>query len=113
MFMHWTYKGKEVKELPDWVAGFVYEITNTKNGRKYVGKKLAKFRRSRRPLKGRINKRRYTVPSDWQDYFGSSNALLEDVEKIWGRKVQTLTPESLQMYVLLVLLMLYFFVITP
>ena len=33
MFMHWTYKGKEVKELPDWVAGFVYEITNTKNGR--------------------------------------------------------------------------------
>ena len=82
MFMHWTYKGKEVKELPDWVAGFVYEITNTKNGRKYVGKKLAKFRRSRRPLKGRINKRRYTVPSDWQDYFGSSNALLEDVEKI-------------------------------
>ena len=82
MFMHWTYKGKEVKELPDWVAGFVYEITNTKNGRKYVGKKLARFRRSRRPLKGRINKRRYTVPSDWQDYFGSSNALLEDVEKI-------------------------------
>ena len=82
MFMHWTYKGKEVKELPDWVAGFVYEITNTKNGRKYVGKKLARFRRSRRPLKGRINKRRYTVPSDWQDYFGSSNALWEDVEKI-------------------------------
>ena len=69
------------KELPEWVAGFVYEITNTKNGRKYIGKKLAKFRRSRRPLKGRINKRRYTVESDWQDYFGSSNALLEDVEK--------------------------------
>ena len=79
--MQWTYNGKTVKELPEWVAGFVYEITNTKNGRKYIGKKLAKFRRSRRPLKGRINKRRYTVESDWQDYFGSSNALLEDVEK--------------------------------
>ncbi len=79
--MQWTYNGKTVKELPEWVAGFVYEITNTKNGRKYIGKKLAKFRRSRKPLKGRINKRRYTVESDWQDYFGSSNALLEDVEK--------------------------------
>ena len=79
--MQWTYNGKTVKELPEWVAGFVYEITNTKNGRKYIGKNLAKFRRSRRPLKGRINKRRYTVESDWQDYFGSSNALLEDVEK--------------------------------
>ena len=86
MSKFWTYKGKPVKELPEWCAGFVYEITNTHNGKKYIGKKLAKFRRSRRPLKGRVNKRRYTIPSDWQDYFGSSNALLEDVDKIGKEK---------------------------
>ena len=80
--MKWTYKNKIVSELPDWCAGFVYEITNTQNGKKYIGKKLARFRRSRKPLKGRINKRRYTVPSDWKDYWGSSNALLEDISKI-------------------------------
>ena len=84
--MQWTYNGKTVKELPEWVAGFVYEITNTHNGKKYIGKKLSKFKRSRRPLKGRVNKRRYTIPSDWQDYFGSSNALLEDIDKIGKEK---------------------------
>ncbi len=86
MSKFWTYKGKPVKELPEWCAGFVYEITNTHNGKKYIGKKLAKFKRSRRPLKGRVNKRRYTIPSDWQDYFGSSNALLEDIDKIGKEK---------------------------
>ena len=86
MSKFWTHKGKPVKELPEWCAGFVYEITNTHNGKKYIGKKLAKFKRSRRPLKGRVNKRRYTIPSDWQDYFGSSNALLEDVDKIGKEK---------------------------
>ena len=80
--MQWIYQDKPVKELPDWVAGFVYEITNTQNGKKYIGKKLARFRRARKPLKGRINKRRFTIESDWKDYFGSSNALLEDIEKI-------------------------------
>ena len=86
MSKFWTYKGKAVKELPEWCAGFVYEITNTHNGKKYIGKKLSKFKRSRRPLKGRVNKRRYTIPSDWQDYFGSSNALLEDIDKIGKEK---------------------------
>ena len=84
--MDWTYKGKAVKELPDWVAGFVYQITNLHNGKMYIGKKLARFRRSRKPLKGRIKKRRFTVVSDWKDYYGSSNALLEDIEKIGKAK---------------------------
>ena len=79
--MDWTYKGKAVKELPDWVAGFVYQITNLHNGKMYIGKKLARFKKSRRPLKGRVNKRRYTVSSDWQHYYGSSDALNEDIEK--------------------------------
>ncbi len=78
----WIYEQKTVNELPEDVVGFVYQITNTTNGRMYIGKKLARFRRSRRPLKGRVNRRRYTISSDWQHYYGSSDELLVDVEKI-------------------------------
>ena len=78
----WLYENKEVNELPEDCVGFVYQITNTTNGRMYIGKKLARFKRSRRPLKGRKNKRRYTVSSDWKYYYGSSDLLLADVEKL-------------------------------
>ena len=59
--MHWTHNGKDILELPNEVVGFVYQITNTTNGRMYIGKKLAKFKRSRPPLKGRRNKRRLSL----------------------------------------------------
>ena len=80
--MHWTYEGKEIDELPEDCEGFVYLITNLKNNRKYVGKKLAKFKKTRPPLKGRKNKRREKVESDWRDYWGSSDHLLEDVKQL-------------------------------
>ena len=80
--VNWTYKNQEVTELPNDCVGFVYEITNTTNNKKYIGKKLARFKRYRRPLKGRVNKRRYSVASDWQEYYGSSDALNEDIDKI-------------------------------
>ena len=78
----WIYEQKPVIELPEDVVGFVYQITNITNGRMYIGKKLAKFKRSRRPLKGRKNKRRYKVDSDWQDYYGSSDELTIDIKKL-------------------------------
>tara|TARA_B100000700_G_scaffold231362_1_gene256024 strand:+ start:298 stop:705 length:408 start_codon:yes stop_codon:yes gene_type:complete len=80
--MHWTHNGKDILELPNEVVGFVYQITNTTNGRMYIGKKLARFKRSRPPLKGRKNKRRYKVDSDWRDYYGSSDELTIDVNKL-------------------------------
>ena len=80
--MHWTYQGNEITNIPEDVVGYVYLITNTTNGRKYIGKKLARFKRSRPPLKGRKNKRRYKVDSDWQDYYGSSDDLTMDVNKL-------------------------------
>ena len=80
--MHWTYQGNEITNMPEDVVGFVYLITNTTNGRMYIGKKLAKFSKSRKPLKGRVNKRRYKIESDWKDYYGSSDALHEDINKL-------------------------------
>ena len=77
--MEWKYKGQLVDILPEDCEAFVYLITNTTNGRKYVGKKLAKFKKTRPPLKGKKNKRRSTVESDWREYWGSSDNLLEDV----------------------------------
>jgi len=80
--MVWLYKNEKITDMPEKVVGFVYEITNIVSGRKYIGKKLAKFKRSRPPLKGRRNKRRYLVNSDWQDYYGSSDELTADVLKL-------------------------------
>jgi len=79
---NWTYQGKNTTELPEDCVGFVYLITNTTNGRMYIGKKLAKFKRSKAPLKGRRNRRRYKVDSDWQDYYGSSDDLTIDVNRL-------------------------------
>ncbi len=84
--MNWQYQGKDILDLPNDVVGFVYQITNTTNGRMYIGKKLARFKRSRKPLKGRVNKRRYSVDSDWKDYYGSSDELNVDIEKIGKEK---------------------------
>ncbi len=78
--MTWLYKNKEVTEIPAEFIGFVYLITNVTNDRRYIGKKLTQFKRSKKPLKGKVNKRRYTVESDWKDYYGSSDELSADVE---------------------------------
>ncbi len=78
----WYYNDKPVTELPEDCVGFVYLITNTTNNRKYIGKKLAQFSRTKPPLKGKKNRRRTKVESDWQTYYGSSDELNADVEQL-------------------------------
>jgi len=51
--MQWTYEGKPIDTIPDEYEGFVYLITNTTTGQKYIGKKLAKFKTTKPPLKGK------------------------------------------------------------
>ena len=84
--MQWTYQNQLVEELPEGYIGFVYIITNLHTGQKYIGKKLAQFKRTKPPLKGKKLKRRSTVESDWREYWGSSDRLNADV--------QTLGPEK-------------------
>lgn len=80
--MQWTYQGEPVDVLPEDCEAFVYLITNKQNGRMYVGKKLAKFKKTKPPLKGKKRKRRELVESDWRDYWGSSDHLKADVEDL-------------------------------
>jgi len=80
--MSWQYKGTLVEEIPEGILGFVYLITNLQTNQKYIGKKLAQFKKTRPPLKGKKRKRRTTVESDWRDYWGSSEHLQADVEQL-------------------------------
>lgn len=77
----WIYKDEifTSDEIGD-NCGFVYLITNNKNNKKYVGKKLFHFSKTK-TVKGK--KKRYKIESDWKDYYGSNTKLQEDV-KIQG-----------------------------
>jgi hypothetical protein len=83
--MSWTYQNNTVESLPEDCIGFVYIITNTISGRKYIGKKLAKFSKTTYKtvkLKNGNKKKkkiRSKIDSDWREYYGSSPELTKDV----------------------------------
>ena len=86
--MTWLFEGKTVEELPEDCVGYVYLITNNVSGRKYIGKKLAKFAKTTYKvvkLKNGNKKRkkiRSKVDSDWLTYYGSNHELNKDVEQL-------------------------------
>lgn len=86
--MTWHYNGAVVDELPEDCVGFVYCITNTITGRMYIGKKLAKFSRTKYKTvtlkngKKKKKKIKSKINSDWQDYYGSNIELNNDVENL-------------------------------
>jgi hypothetical protein len=83
--MTWLFEGTSVDSLPEDCIGFVYIITNTITGRKYIGKKLAKFSKTSYKtvkLKNGTKKKkkiRSKINSDWMDYYGSSDELNKDI----------------------------------
>ena len=86
--MVWLYENKQIDILPEECVGFVYLITNNLTGRKYIGKKLAKFSKTTYKtvkLKNGNKKRkkiRSKIDSDWQLYYGSSPELTKDIEQL-------------------------------
>jgi hypothetical protein len=88
----WLYQGAIVTELPETCVGFVYLITNTVTGRKYIGKKLAKFSKTTYKtvkLKNGTKKKkkiRSKIDSDWQEYYGSSPNLTADIQTLGSDK---------------------------
>ena len=77
MGLIWQYDGKDFTE--DLIGnnyGFVYQIKNLTNDRKYIGKKFF-YSAKTKQVKGK--KKKYKAPSDWQTYYGSSDTLKQDV----------------------------------
>lgn len=76
----WTYNGKEFTEadMGNYI-GFVYLIVNKKLNKKYIGKKLFHFSKTR-TIKGK--KKKEKVVSDWQQYWSSSEELKKDVAEL-------------------------------
>lgn len=77
MGLNWQYNGTDFTE--DLIGdnyGFVYQITNLTNGKKYIGKKFF-YSTKTKQVKGK--KKRTKVLSDWQTYYGSSANLQQDV----------------------------------
>ena len=83
--MPWLFESKTIETLPEDCVGFVYMITNNLTGRKYIGKKLAKFSKTTYKvvkLKNGTKKRKRIkskIDSDWQLYYGSNDQLNQDI----------------------------------
>ena len=86
--MSWYYQNEIVESIPEEILGFVYLITNNITGRKYIGKKLAKFSKTTTKtvkLKNGNKKKkkiRSKIDSDWREYYGSSDLLLKDIQTL-------------------------------
>ena len=79
---NWTYNEQDFDStMVGNYFGYVYRITNLINGYDYIGRKYFKTKRKLKPLIGRKNKRHRIKETDWQDYWGSSKRLLEDIDK--------------------------------
>ena len=98
---NWLHEGKEYTKLsdfPDNVVGFVYRVTNTTNGKFYVGKKILRNVLTKKLTKkeilewtkpGRVPKKRKEIKeSNWADYYGSSKLVTEDI-KTFGKEAFT------------------------
>ena len=76
---HWLIN--ENVYLHENMFGFIYEIVNKVNGKKYIGKKLFWFTKTKQVNK---KKKRVKYESDWRDYWSSSPDVHKDVE-IFGK----------------------------
>ncbi len=90
--MSWLFENQNIESLPEDCVGFVYLITNLVSGRKYIGKKLAKFSKTTVrtvKLKNGTKKKkkiRSKIDSDWQLYYGSNDELKKDIQTLGADK---------------------------
>lgn len=84
----WIYQGNPVKDIDQSFVGFIYCITQLSTGKMYIGKKKLWFKKT--SLKTitvkstgikKKKKIRSLIPSDWPDYYGSSDSLKLEIEK--------------------------------
>ena len=80
----WLYKNKEInsiEDMPTDTFGFVYLVTHTPSGKKYLGKKQLIANRTLPPLKGSKRKRKIQKESDWKTYYGSQTEVKQLVKE--------------------------------
>jgi hypothetical protein len=89
----WLYKNKEIKELtdmPEPTFGFIYEVTHTPTGRKYLGRKqlisVQKKTLGKKELalitdKRLSKKKTVTKESDWKTYYGSNPIIKQMIKE--------------------------------
>lgn len=78
----WLFEDKEFEpdNLDDY-QGFVYMLTDTVTGKRYIGKKFFWSTKKLPPLKGKKRKRTVKSQSDWLTYCSSNNEIKAIVEK--------------------------------
>lgn len=86
----WQYNNQVEFEIPESAFGFIYLITNLCSNRIYLGKKQlssnrkAKLTKKEKSLTENKRKRfkRVIKETDWKEYWGSSEELKSDMEKL-------------------------------
>ena len=92
---NWTYQSEEystIEQFPENCYGFVYKITNLKNGKIYIGRKILKNTLTKKLTKKEVSeqvgpgrkptKKKVIKESNWKVYWGSNKPLLEDIKKL-------------------------------
>jgi hypothetical protein len=91
--MDWIYNEQPFTTAPEDAFGFVYLITNTHTGQKYIGKKQF-WSLLTKKVEGRKNRVHYKKESDWKKYWSSCGELKEDFqclgESAFSREIVTI-----------------------
>tara|TARA_R110000823_G_scaffold40754_1_gene107671 strand:- start:687 stop:1211 length:525 start_codon:yes stop_codon:yes gene_type:complete len=77
-FGHWKFPADFV--VDEWF-GFVYRIIDITTTQEYIGKKQFHSAVTKKPLKGRKNKRRSTKESNWREYTSSSSHINKAIDE--------------------------------
>lgn len=78
--MNWVYKNNELTDdmIPVKAQGFIYILTYTPTGQRYIGRKLLTKAHRRQQNKKIIRSR---VESDWREYWSSSPEIKSMIER--------------------------------
>lgn len=77
----WYYNEKVFDSAPEEYQGFVYQITDLTNNKKYIGKKFFWKPKTLPVTKTRKRRVKTRVESDWRKYYGSSTEVKQLVEQ--------------------------------
>lgn len=88
--MNWHRNNISTFEVPETAIAFIYKITNLTNDKFYIGRKMLVSNRKKKltikekALEGNSRKKfkREIKPTNWENYWGSNDELLNDVKEL-------------------------------